>query len=86
MEKTHNDRIADVIVEGLYFVEPELHPQDAYGMAYKIMADSEAVKKLTIPVVVGQSEQLPLKDRPDYKQGWTDCLEVNDLDSAGNKR
>ena len=27
---------------------------------------------------------LPLSDREDYKQGWTDCLEVNNLDSKGN--
>ena len=29
---------------------------------------------------------LPLSDREDYKQGWTDCLEVNNLDSKGNQR
>ena len=27
-----------------------------------------------------------LSDREDYKQGWTDCLEVNNLDSKGRKR
>ena len=51
MNKTTNDRIADVIVEGLYYMDKDLHPQDAYRIAYKIMDNNSVVKKLTIHFV-----------------------------------
>ena len=44
------------------------------------------LEALNIASVDSRRELLPLCDRPDYKQGWADCLDVNDLDTAGNKR
>tara|TARA_R110000851_G_scaffold307591_1_gene466216 strand:+ start:92 stop:334 length:243 start_codon:yes stop_codon:yes gene_type:complete len=50
------------------------------------MLKEELTEALNIASVDSQRELLPLCDRPDYKQGWADCLDVNDLDTAGNKR
>lgn len=48
---TIKDQLIKIVMVAMYDREPELHPQDAYGMACKFVDEQEVVKKLTIQIV-----------------------------------
>lgn len=52
---TIREQLVKIVMEAMYDREPELHPQDAYGMAQKFVSEQEVVKKLTIQIVSKRS-------------------------------
>lgn len=48
---TINNQLIKIIMEVMYDREPELHPQDAHGMASKFVNEQDVVKKLTTLIV-----------------------------------